>query len=92
MAHIAAALTLAKRLHAAAAVALKVTRTHAGLATVDAGMALLPRVLRDHAKRGGGVEAPNSAGGSTEARAALRRTLPGVCAAAHDALAAAMRE
>ena len=92
LAHIAAALTLAKRLHAAAVVALKVTRTHAGLATVDAGMALLPRVLRDHAKRGGGVEAPNSAGGSTEARAALRRTLPGVCAAAHNALAAAMRE
>ena len=92
--HIAAALTLVKRLHAAAAVALKVTRTHTGLATVDAGMALLPRVLRSYAKRGGssGAEAPHSRGGSARARDALRGTLPGVCAAAHDALAAAMRE
>jgi hypothetical protein len=95
LAHIAAALALAKRLHAAAAVALKVTRTHTGLSTVDAGMALLPRVLRSYAKRGGGSgggEAPTSRGGSARARAELRRTLPGVCAAAHDALAAAMRE
>ena len=93
--HITAALTLAKRLHAAAAVALKVTRTHAGLATVDAGMALLPRVLRSCSKRGAGstgAEAPHSRGGSARARAELGRTLPGVCAAAHDALAAAMRE
>jgi hypothetical protein len=92
LAHIAAALTHEKRVPAAAAVALKATRTHMGLVSLDAGIALLPRFLRAQAGSApaGKPALPGGGQGSTAALKALRLALPGVCRSAHDALASAM--
>jgi len=94
LAHIAAALTHEKRVPAAAAVALKATRTHMGLVSLDAGIALLPRFLRAQAGSApaGKPALPGGGQGSTAALKALRLALPGVCRSAHDALASAMTQ
>ena len=96
MCHTCAALTTVGRVAEASAVALKATRTHPRLVSLDGGEAVLKRLLAAHATRFRGERGrqgwPGAAGGSTRAVLALREALPEACADASAALTKTLRD